>query len=398
MNEALIQSYTLPYVKIIKKNLNEDSNVYLFTLEKKQYTLSKEAKNELKKQLKQKGIIWISAPYYSFGLKAFLVQIITFIRLFFLTLFKDISSIHAWCTPAGAIGWFLSVLTSKPLIIDSYEPHARAMVENGAWEVNSLAFRILYTLEKWQTQKAYACIGLTEKTPEYAYKEYGVKTQNYYLKPACVDTNLFCPDIKKDFSLIAEPQNCSKIIGIYAGKIGGIYLEREIFDFFKSCEAFWKDNFKAVLLTDTPANVLEEYIRESGMNKKNIWYGEVAYINAPSYLTLGTFALNPVKPVPSKRYCTSIKDGEYWAMGLPVVITPNISDDSDIIEKHNAGAIIKEFSDEGYMKTIAQIDTLLRTESTNVIKERIRKLAIEYRSYKMAQRVYKSIYSDKAAF
>ena len=42
----------------------------------------------------------------------------------------------------------------------------------------------------------------------------------------------------------------------------------------------------------------------------------------------------PVKPVPTKRYCTPVKDGEYWALGLPVIITEGISDDSGIIREN----------------------------------------------------------------
>ena len=53
----------------------------------------------------------------------------------------------------------------------------------------------------------------------------------------------------------------------------------------------------------------------------------VPYNQITDYYQIADFAINPVKPVPSKRYCTSIKDGEYWGMGLPVVITKNISDD-----------------------------------------------------------------------
>lgn len=392
MNEALVQSYTLPYVRIIKKILPKNSKIYLLTLEKHQYQLDSAGKKALKDALKKEGIYWISAPYHSFGFRALMSLGSLFFRLNYTLLTKRISTLHAWCTPAGALGWFLSVITRKPLIIDSYEPHAEAMVENGVWKKNSRAFKILFKLEKLQTKRAKICIGLTRKTPQYALNAYGVEPKKYFIKPACVDTYLFSPNVPKNFRLIDEPDNCSKIICVYAGKIGGIYLEQEIFDFFKCCENYWQGNFKAVLLTNSPKNVIEEFVRSAQLNPKTIWFKEVHHKEIPSYLALGDFALNPVKPVPTKRYCTSIKDGEYWAMGLPVVITPNISDDSDIIEGNGTGAILHSLDENGYMVTIKKIDGLLIKSERTSLTEKIVNQAIEYRSFELAENVYKEIY------
>ena len=111
----------------------------------------------------------------------------------------------------------------------------------------------------------------------------------------------------------------------------------------------------------------------------------------PTYLSLGDFALNPVKPVPTKKYCTSIKDGEYWAMGLPIVISPNISDDSGIIEKENIGAVMN-FNEKTQMnKTILEIEELLKSKES--LKKKIVEVAIKYRSYKIANDIYEQIYT-----
>ena len=111
----------------------------------------------------------------------------------------------------------------------------------------------------------------------------------------------------------------------------------------------------------------------------------------PRYLSLGDFAINPVKPVPTKRYCTSIKDGEYWAMGLPVVISPRISDDSEIIEKENTGIVV-DFSDsDALLRSIEKLEKLIMDKVG--LKEKIRQIAARYRSFEIAKRIYKEIYS-----
>ena len=50
------------------------------------------------------------------------------------------------------------VQSGIPLVLDSYEPHAEAMVETNAWKKRGIAFRTLFYLEK----KSYQDI--TEQT------------------------------------------------------------------------------------------------------------------------------------------------------------------------------------------------------------------------------------------
>jgi hypothetical protein len=105
---------------------------------------------------------------------------------------------------------------------------------------------------------------------------------------------------------------------------------------------------------------------------------------------LGDFAINPVKSVPTKRFCTSIKDGEYWAMGLPVIISESISDDSEIIEMEKIGLVI-DFTDKKQLSRICKkIEDLIDNKAE--MSTRIRNIAVKYRSYTIAENIYKKIY------
>lgn len=107
---------------------------------------------------------------------------------------------------------------------------------------------------------------------------------------------------------------------------------------------------------------------------------------------LADFALCAINPVPSKKYCTPIKDGEYWALGLPVVIMRGISVDSQIIEENRAGAILKSLDDAGYTNAAGQIDSIIKSRSRTEIYNQIRPLAEKYRNFTIAEEVYKKIY------
>jgi hypothetical protein len=108
---------------------------------------------------------------------------------------------------------------------------------------------------------------------------------------------------------------------------------------------------------------------------------------------LGDFGITPVKSVPSKKYCTPIKNGEYWALGLPVVITANISDDSEIIKENNIGSVISQLNTEGYLLSIKEINYLLQHHSINELYNKIRPIAERYRNFNIPNTIYNQIYN-----
>ncbi|HEY4797720.1 MAG TPA: hypothetical protein VII99_01470, partial [Bacteroidia bacterium] len=188
--------------------------------------------------------------------------------------------------------------------------------------------------------------------------------------------------------------NTNSIVCIYAGKIGGIYLKDEIFDFIDMCYKYWGDRFKIIFL---PSNSTEEEISALLKKKRipqNICFIEnTTHSNIPDYLNIADFALNPVKPVPSKKYCTSLKDGEYWAMGLPIVITKDISDDSRIIKDNDIGAVLNSLDSSSYAYAIKKIDSLLKSINKTDLKNKIRNIGLLYRNFSIAEKVYSEIYN-----
>jgi len=389
--EPLIQTYTLPYVRIIQKNLNTKSKVYLFTMEQQSLSMTDKEWAYEKNRLFKENIILMRSKYYKFGIK----MVLNFIKIFSLLIstifFKKISYLHAWCTPGGVLGYILSVLTLKPLIIDSYEPHAESMVENGEWTKSSKAFKILFWFEKKMSRRAKTVIALTEGMRNYAEEKYSTVFKNYYVKPALVDFDKFDLKKPKDKKLIEKYGLKDKIVCIYAGKLGGIYLDNEVFDLFKVMNDYWGEKIKILLLTSKDKFEVKQQIKKAGIKEGVI---EVLYVNFTEihkYYRLADFAINPVKPVPSKRYCTSIKDGEYWAMGLPVIIPNNISDDSQIIESNNIGVVLNTLSANEYKKAVKIIDNLLKRD-IKTLNGKIKEVAVQYRSFDIAENIYKEIY------
>jgi hypothetical protein len=117
----------------------------------------------------------------------------------------------------------------------------------------------------------------------------------------------------------------------------------------------------------------------------------VAHEDVPEWLAMADFAVNPQRPVPAKRYGTPVKDGEYWAMGLPLVILPEISDDSEVVEKEKAGIILRSCTPEHMMQAVDELRHFLQRYPPPV--PHIRAVAEKYRSMEIARRVYAEVYA-----
>jgi hypothetical protein len=145
-----------------------------------------------------------------------------------------------------------------------------------------------------------------------------------------------------------------------------------------------------LLLTSHTEWEISAYCDSSGFPRKDILLHFVPHEQVPRFICQADFAICPVKPIPTKKYCSPIKDGEYWACGLPVVITSGISNDSDIIAQNDAGYVLRSLDTDEYLLAAASIDKILREKEH---KQRIRKLAEKFRNYAIAEHIYRAIYA-----
>jgi hypothetical protein len=381
--DALIQTYTLPYLKIIADILPAGSQITLVTLER-------DITNGTIQNID--GTIHnLQLDLNFFGLKAMWrwLRNISLLRKYIHK--KKIDTIHCWCTPAGAIGVILSRITGRKLIIDSYEPHADAMVENGTWGKNSCAYIILRYFEFQLTKRASFLIAAAPYMREYAKERLNWKGNTMFVKPACVDLTCFTPQKQKLPALLQELGLNDKLVAVYAGKFGGIYLDEEVFVLLRQCVEYWGERFSVIILTSHRISEIHQKAIKAGIGLHHLVIRFVPHHQIPEYIGLADFALTPVKPVSTKRACSPIKNGEYWATGLPVLITPNISEDSELIFKNRAGIIWSTFDAAGAEQAVAAMDQLLQENSESRIN-RIRNLAVQYRSFDRAKEIYQQIY------
>ena len=391
--DALVQTYTLPYVDIIRKIIPPDKKIIVVTFEQERIALNEKEKESIRKEWDTRNMQLLPLTYKRFGLTKMIGAIGQLIHLWKIVRKEHINVIHAFCSPATGFGYLLSKFTGAKLVVDSYEPHAESMVEAGAWKRSGAAFQILFRLEKKLSHRAVHIIATTAAMKTYAKDKYDFDLKNFFVKPACIDFNTFFPRPKNEL-LLNELKLTDKIVCVYAGKLGGMYLNEEVFDFIKSCYDHWGDRFRFLLLTPASDETVAGHRQRTGIPADIVIKRFAFHKEIPEYLSLGDFAINPQAPIPSKRYGSPLKNGEYWAMGLPIVISPEISVDSDIISTNNIGVVINLQRKENLAEAVKQIDQLLRNNQRETLQQKIFSIAKKYRSFDIAEDIYPSIYGN----
>ena len=93
--EGLIQTYTLPYLRIISKLIA--GNIYLVTLEKKEYFLEASEKAKEKSVLAEQGIVWVPIRYRPLTIGGAAIWGLDIARLTVLVIRQKIRKIHVLC-------------------------------------------------------------------------------------------------------------------------------------------------------------------------------------------------------------------------------------------------------------------------------------------------------------
>jgi glycosyltransferase involved in cell wall biosynthesis len=392
--DPLIQTYTLPYVRLIRQQIGPAGRITLFTLEPESQTPAQfEAAT---KGLAAEDIEWQHIRYERFNIRMLLRLMGGLWALWLYVLRAPVDVIHGWCTPGGALALWLSWLTGRPLVLDSCEPHADCMAEGKEWAPSGLKYRILMAHERWMVRRAKAIIACVPQMREYIRQRWAYtvpETKPLFVKPACVDHAQFRP--REPEAALREALGISPndIVLIYAGKFTGLYLEEESFLFMRACAEHWGDRFRVLLLTSHSREEIEAYCQMAGFDPARVIQRFVPHAEVPRYMALGTFGLSPYKPIPSRRFGAPIKTSEYWAMGLPVAITPDSANDSQTIADQGFGVVFDPYNPDSIRQSIVQLDSLLNSGALPALRQRIIEHSLRNRSYEVARVTYQQLYS-----
>jgi glycosyltransferase involved in cell wall biosynthesis len=291
--------------------------------------------------------------------------------------------------PAGALGYLVHRLTGIEYIVESFEPHARYMIESRVWHAWGLRFNFQRYWESMQIKTARYLLPVSYAMKEHLLRQ-GVPNDKIFVMPCAVNTDDFIFNGERRTSIrhaLDIPQDC--IAGIYVGKFGGLYYDKEAFEIFKQALNFFK-NFKIIILSPNDTTEIEGKLRGVGVPDGRFHVLNVDHREVPAFLSAADLAFGFFKPSPSIKFSSAIKIGEYWAVGLPVLIPTGIGDDSMIVQQEKAGAV---FDLSNLAEAFVTMRDLLRQDKS-LLRDRIRNLAFQYRNFSTNSHIYKTIFTE----
>lgn len=283
--------------------------------------------------------------------------------------------------PAGGRAWWLSEKTGLPFYVESFEPHADYMYESGVWGRFDPRYLIQKYWEKGAIRNAAGLMPVAENYKRMLLMQ-GAKEENVHTVPCTVDMDQFGYS-SDDRQRIRKRLGISltAVTGIYVGKFGDIYYDKEAFEAFETAFEYIPD-FHLILLSSTSKEHIAQRLKEHpGIDRQRVHHTLVKPDEVATYLSAADFAYELHRANPSTQHCSPIKVGEYWANGLPVIISKGVGDDAGIIEEKKIGAIF----DPEYTGVLDEILHLIKTDH----KEAIMAVAREKRSRSLIAQGYK---------
>lgn len=390
--DPVFQSAVLPYFREFPGK--KDFHFVLITFEQKKYRTSEQQRADIKEELQKQNITWYNVNWHSGSFKV-LKKLFDFIVgicfTAYLIIKYKVNIIYSEAFPGAIISHFLSRFFRVPHIVHSFEPHTDYMVEAGVWSEKSWEAVLLKTYEKKIALKCYAIFTATGKMIE-RLRQAGVKCIIEKV-PSCVDINHFKyrPDKREAIrnSLGIKDEEC---VIVYLGKFGGMYLDSEVFDFYAYCLKYSRLQFRLLIFTPDDYGIVKEFIREKELDESLFVIGTLKKEDIPSYLSAADFGLVPVRQKPSKRFCSPIKDGEYWACGLPIIIPEGISDDYIYAEQYGIGISVKDFTDKSLIEVVKQIDDWMANKSREDVRYKARKFVEQDRNVEHYKLLYRKVF------
>lgn len=279
--------------------------------------------------------------------------------------------------PGAALAYLVSRQTGHPFYATMFEPHASYMLDARIWSWSDPRYLVQRLMEAQVKRLAAGIIPAADAYREQLVQE-GVPAHRLRTGPCMVRLQEFRFDDEARHRVrqrLGFPEAAP--VGIYVGKFGGLYYDQPAFDIFQEAVAQFGPDFHLIVLTPNPLAEVQARLTAIGIPATHCYVALADHRDVPEYLSAADFAFATVKYAPSNRFRSLVKVAEYWACGLPVLLTEGVGDESVVIQREGGGAIFNLAQPGSLSRALERIRAQLQVPNYRVL---IRRLAERYRS------------------
>ena len=288
---------------------------------------------------------------------------------------KQIEMVHARNQIPATIALALKRRFGLRMIFDVRGLMAEEYVDANHWKKGNVPYRLTKAMESRALQASDGVVTLTEKIWPEIKDWKGLRDRDviHEVVPCCVDLDRFRFLQSERDRVRAEWSLQDRFVLVYSGSIGGWYLTDKTADFFVALLKR-KPNGHFLWLTGGDKALIEKLMSDRGVNLDQFTVRNVRTAEVPGYLSAADVGIAFYKPTFSRLATSPVKVSEYLACGLPVIVNAGVGDSDDFVAAQKVGAVVKDFNEGEYDRTLTTIDTLL----AEGIRERSRTAAETY--------------------
>lgn len=271
--------------------------------------------------------------------------------------------------------------TGIPYVVYCFEPHADYMAECGDWPRNGLKYRFARRMERTQLAHAFRVLTVTDIFRQELVA-HGHDPARLRTMPCVIDTDAFrfSPSARTEVRAELGVPN-EALMGVYAGKFGGLYFDQEAFQVFKAMMDRFPGSHMLVLSTMDHAGIRAK-ASAAGIALERFHMRAVPHAQMPAQLSAADMAFSTIRFTPSKHAQCPVKNGEYWAAGLPVLMTDGIGDDHLLMRQGIGGVPF----DPTLTGLAGALDRMAGIMASSQVREQLHALAVRTRSLSIAER------------
>ncbi len=288
---------------------------------------------------------------------------------------KQIEMVHARSHIPATIALALKRRFDLKMIFDVRGLMAEEYVDANHWKKGSVPYRLTKAMESRALQGSDGVVTLTQKIWPAMKDWQGLRGREviHEVVPCCTDLDRFCFSQNDRDRVRAELNLQDRFVLVYSGSIGGWYLTDKTADFFVALLKR-KPTGHFLWLTGGDQGLVEKLMSDRGVKQDQFTVRNVATDEVSRYLSGADAGIAFYKPTFSRLATSPVKISEYLACGLPVIVNAGVGDSDTFVATQKVGAVVKDFSEEEYERTLATIEGLLAGE----ISSRSRTVAEEY--------------------
>lgn len=235
----------------------------------------------------------------------------------------------------GPMAFWLAAQLNKNVSYDGRGAVKAELIEFPGMIPDKQVVNSIIEAEELAVLQAKFRIAVSNKLVDYWRNEYGYEKDDHVVIPCTVSHSVETDQSSKQKLLKELGWKQSDIILIYSGSVAGW----QSFDKIQNYLVDWIENqdVKVLFLAkDDP--VISQMTRQFPNNIRRIWLEPKAVVD---YLSIGDYGILIREENMTNRVASPVKFAEYLAVGIQVLISPELGDYSALVTRENLGFVIE---------------------------------------------------------